>query len=67
MDIFEREKMKEEFKEIMKNKDLIVEQASVAATFMYKYYQQLMDKGFNPEQALRIVINHGVDIGKMNN
>jgi len=67
MDIFEREKMKEEFKEIMKNEDLIVEQASIAATFMYKYYQQLMDKGFNPEQALRIVINHGVDIGKMNN
>jgi len=67
MDIFEREKMKEEFKEIMKNEDLIVEQASIAATFMYKYYQQLMDKGFNPEQALRIVIDHGIDIGKMNN
>jgi hypothetical protein len=59
--------MKEEFKEIMKNEDLIVEQASIAATFMYKYYQQLMDKGFNPEQTLRIVINHGIDIGKMNN
>lgn len=66
MDILDREQMKKALKDIMDDEDLIIEQAGVAATFMYRYYQQLMDKGFNPEQALRIVINHGVDIGKMN-
>ena len=66
MDILDREQMKKALKDIMDSEDLIIEQAGVVATVMYRYYQQLINKGFNPEQALRIVINHGVDIGKMN-
>ena len=37
----------------------------LAAAQMAMYYKSLMDAGFTAEQAMDIIKDHGVDVGKM--
>lgn len=38
----------------------------VVSESMFEYYKALMDKGFNAQQALQIVIAHGINPGNAN-
>jgi hypothetical protein len=52
-------------KEALKNESEFVQACTITAKFMFDYFQALIKEGFNPDQALKIVMAHGCDPGKL--
>lgn len=50
-------------KELLDTEGDFIENCHVAAKMLHNYYVALVDKGFTPAQALRIVIAHGLTPG----
>lgn len=41
--------------------------AKVMSKQMFEYYKALLEAGFTEDQALLLVAEHGIDIGRMSN
>ncbi|MEZ2660513.1 hypothetical protein [Aneurinibacillus aneurinilyticus] len=52
--------------EIKRNMDNHIKWCHAVSETMFEYYKALMDKGFNAQQALQIVIAHGINPGNAN-
>ncbi len=61
MNAFERLAFEEAVKRAKESEDLLIEMYRMAATSLKNYYNALLEKGFTSEQALEIVIRHGIN------
>ncbi|MDK2902454.1 MAG: hypothetical protein PWQ93_373 [Clostridiales bacterium] len=60
MDPMESFKIEQMIKEVMDTEPAYIDHCHMAARFMHHYYMALVDEGFSDDDALTIVINHGI-------
>ncbi|SHJ52564.1 hypothetical protein SAMN02745163_02068 [Clostridium cavendishii DSM 21758] len=67
MNEFEKEMERIEFRHAMEDinnrMDQVLQSIQMASKIQRNYFNGLIESGFNEEQALQIVIAHGVNIG----
>jgi len=63
MQAHERLEMEMAIDELKKDMHLTIKQAEACSEVMHHYFIALQDKGFTRNEALKIVMAHGVNIG----